>query len=215
MANIVQNGDFYWVKAWFQAGEQVAVNTIWYRIADMAGIITDVDLLNHIIGVAAWPTAWKALLSDDAIYRGFQMGRAYPKPPTRPNHTIVGAGSGSVVGEILPRQVSGIISFQTDFAGPKFRGRLYIPFPSEASSEAVLGTPVASYVTALDTLAALLVAGFAVAPGGGNSCTMAHVIYHRDNEPPTYDLVREGFGREKWATQKRRGSYGQPNVAPF
>jgi len=214
MAVPIANGDIYAVRVFCHATDQTSVNTIHYVLTGLVGgPVNDVDFLNTFIGMAAWPTGWKALLSDDAQYRGTQMGRIFPKPPTRPNHTIVGAGNGSVVGEILPRQVSGIISFQTDLAGPKYRGRLYIPFPSEASSDPALGTPSAAYVTALDSLAAIIATPLVIAPGGGASINAFPIVYHKDNN--TYNLIVEGFGREKWATQRRRGSYGQPNIAPF
>jgi len=215
MPVVINSGDIYFVKVYCSAGDQLAVNTLHYSMTDKVGTVTDVDFLNHWVGMAAWPIAWKALLSDDATFRGTQVGRIFPKPPTRPNHTITGAGVGTVVGEILPRQVSGIISHQTDFAGPRYRGRVYVPFPSEASSEAVLGTPVAAYVTALDTLGAILQATQAITPGGANSINAHPVILHRDAEPPEVSFIVESFGREKWATQRRRGSYGSPNEIPF
>jgi len=158
------------------------------------------------------PALYKALLASDAVYVGLQVNRIFPLPVTIADQNVTGGGAGTAAGDILPRQVSGIITKRTAFSGKKYRGRIYLPFPAEGDNDPVIGSPVAGYTTRLDTFKASLFGNWTIS-SGGNGAVMVPIVWHADTS--TYDDVVGSTSRPFWATQKRRGSYGEPNPFPL
>jgi hypothetical protein len=147
--------------------------------------------------------AVKALLVDDATYEGIDVAKIRPLPRTIRAAAGAGAGAGGVVGEPLPRQVAGLISYFSDLAGRSQRGRTYVPFPGEPDN--VTGTgPTNSYLTRLGTLGSLLITDFGVTEGGASN-TFRWVIFHRPAGNFT-DIIGRRI-RSGWATQRRRGTF--------
>jgi len=191
------------------ASDQIGVNTLHYVVNNLIGTVTDVEAADDID--FALGTPYRSCMSDDATYRGLSVQRIFPGTLTVPVINTDSQGAGAIASEILPRQVSALIGWRTVYAGPRFRGRTYLPFPPESASEPP-GVPTAAYQATLQAFADAHLAGIGVT-GAGGSCTLTPVLWHRDLA--NWSAISAGFARPAWATQKRRGSYGQQNVVPF
>lgn len=211
MATLLADGDIIEVRHVSHYDDQVGLNRRYFEVSNSAGGgITDQEAAGGLDGIAA--PLYKACMAAAATYRGVSVQRALPAPRTVAVVSTANAGAGLNAGDVLPKQVSGLISLRTDFAGRAFRGRAYIPFPSEASNAAD-SQPVAGYITVLDNLAAYLIGAHIIAGGGGASATLTGVLWR----PPagvTYTYA-QAISSNRWATQRRRGDYGAQNPLPF
>lgn len=188
---------------------QASANTFHYKVTALTGTVTDTYAANMIDNAIA--AAWKAVMSSDASYRGCSLQRRFPLPRTRPAIDVSNDGLGTSLGESLPGQVSGIIGWTTDFAGPQYRGRTYVPFPSELFNESP-ALPTDAYVTLLDSLGEIMDGPFIIVDGA-NTLTLTRVLFNRASGASV--VVTGKVSRKKWATQMRRGSYGKQNARPF
>lgn len=188
---------------------QAGINVVNYKILSIAGGgLSDVQLATSLD--ALLESSYKAAMSVSATYYGVSLQRISPLPKTAAVIIDANEGAGTVAGDILPLQVSGLFSFQTLLAGPKYRGRIYIPFPGEASNDTD-GTPTGAYRTLVAAIAADL---FQVShTSGGQTTNINPVIWHRATGTSTECVG--GLVRAKWATQRRRGAYGRVNAPPF
>jgi len=206
----LMNGDRWLVKWVFLMNDQVAFTQLHYRITNADGLMTGAGFATAIATVTATPI--KALIANTVEFRGIIVQRVFPKPVSFPESSTTFAGAGTGGATILPRQASGIITTQTDFGGPRFRGRMYIPFPSTAYQDAASGKPTAGYVSALDGFRSVAIATLTdnTAPGtyDARPCLMDRVT------GGTTDITAS-LSRQRWATQKRRGDYGQQNITPI
>lgn len=206
MANI---NDLYKGRIVAAQTNQIGVMVRHYLVSAKAGTgATDQQIANALDAAVAAPL--KALMASTVTYRGAAVQRIIPAPPLVEVFSVTGNGPGTATGDPLPSQVSGIISWRTANAGPFYRGRNYIPFPAEGDND-VDGKPTAGYSTRCGTLLNALVSF--VAGSGGNTNTMLAVIYHRVSA--SYSLITAGFTQFRWATQRRRGIFGQANTVPF
>lgn len=210
MANLALN-DIWMVRYAAYTSDQAAINTVHYRVTSLTGTVADTAVVNTLD--TAVHTAYKNIMSDDARYRGVSAQRVLPTPKSKPAVRVLNDGSGLIAGEILPSQVTGIISAATAFAGRSQRARVYLPFPSETDSE-VPGIPTAAYVANAQTLANLIYADqpIVVTPGV-NEALLSPIVFHRAGS--TFDYITTKTAKRLWATQRRRGSFGQRNTMPF
>jgi hypothetical protein len=206
--SLLQN-DVFTVRVACHTPNQVGINTLYYRVTDVAAGNLPASEVAEFFTTRFKPL-WRECLSSNATFRGTSVQRVEPQPKSIPV-PFVNPDPGLFLGDKLPGQVSGIITTQTIFAGRRFRGRLYIPFPSEDANSAT-GLVHPNYVTALDDLAdGLGPQIFIVTPSG--SGTVRHVLYHRDAD--SYTDIASYVARDRWATQRRRGHYGALNQPPF
>lgn len=191
---------------------QAAINTFHYKVGALNGAPKDVDVIDVFDNALA--PLYKTLLNANAHYRGVSLSRVFPAPRTKPVVRVVNDGPGVVAGDLLPSQVCGIISATTDFAGPKYRGRAYIPFPGEVDN-LVGAVPTATYVASAQLLANKVFGqwlGIGLV-AGVNDVTLDPVIFHRTGA--TSDLITGSKSKAAWATQRKRGAYGRLNPIPF
>lgn len=87
-----------------------------------------------------------------------------------------------------------------------------MPFPSEGDST-VAHVPSAGYMVPLALLAALFPGNINVG-AVGNTLTLAPIIYRGFGNGP-HSIIVAARANQKWATQRRRGSYGAVNALPF
>lgn len=209
----VATGDILLYQMVCQQSEQVAYTGIHYRVGTVnLPAPTLGELVQGLDQVFA--SLIKNLVSSEAQYKGSILRRVWPKPPSPMAGVIDAAGPGLVVGTLMARQVSGVISKVTALAGRAYRGRCYTPFPAIASNVSN-GVPTPVFLTALNALATELAEVqtiIAVAP-----VDLHPVIYHKGPKPPegTYHDLIGTKGRQFWATQRRRGSFGRPNSSPI
>jgi len=204
------NGDIIEGRVYVTMGGQTSINVVHFLGSGQIGLggtlVEACQAFNN-----AMVTALKPLLSSSASYRGCGMRRIAPGTPSVEEFNVTGAGAGSVTGDPLPKQTCGIISKRTDFAGPRMRGRFFVPFPGESDNDSDT-TPSTTYMTRLTTLASALILGFN-AGIGPDATTFDLVIYHRVGG--STNAVTAMLTREKWATQRSRGDYGRPNASPI
>jgi hypothetical protein len=110
--------------------------------------------------------------------------------------------------------VSACLTLLTGLAGRKFRGRLFLPFPGPADSTVTQNpVPTDAYVGKLTNFGVNVVSSFDIDDGAGNTAHLSPIIYHRSGGGSSLVI---GFRANKlWATQRRRGDYGRPNLPPI
>lgn len=217
--NDLINGYDVAVRIWCSDQEQASVNTVWYRVAAVGSpAATDQDLANFLEPILA--PDYKVILYNGATFNGVQVQQFNPLQPYRAvtaevfNNADAGVGTGGEFG--LPRQTCGLGSFQSNLPGPANRGRIYFPFPAAEGGES-FGKPTALYVTNIGIIAAELATGLALSDSG-RTATLVRVIRHKGSATvvapfPTH--VTGSTVATKWATQRRRGSFGRANVSPI
>jgi hypothetical protein len=162
----------------------------------------------------AWGANFKALISQDATYRGVGVRRISPTPASAPAYDDTGNGAGTVVGSVTAKQVAGLISKGSVLAGRRYRGRMYTPFVSSTDVLAA-GHPAAAFVQGLNDLANLMGPAFTVTIGGAVT-TLDMVLWHQPGKTPVPapTVVATLKGSGAFATQRRRGDFGRKNVTP-
>lgn len=204
-------GDLYQIRTLCWSSTQIGLNVRYYTIAAFTG--TEATPTQIAAGFdTALNGAYKALLSASAAWRGVGAKRL-TTVPTIEYSSIGNAGVGGVAGDLLPTQVSGLISLYSTTPNRIGRGRVYVPFPSEADNTSA-GVAQASYVTRLQTLAALLNVT-TVVNGTGGTTSLAPVLRNRQTGALITLIGGTTFSHSNWATQRRRGNYGKQNLFPF
>lgn len=208
-------GDIYSVKVFCRitpvvAAAQVSINVLHYRVSAVAGLEKNDQEIADAFDTF-WDNPYKTYLSDQASYRGVLVQKIRPLPIAIAVSATAGAGAGTrVAGELLPPQVSGIITKQTLGAGRAKRGRIYMPFPGEGDSTDAV--PNAAYIAALSAFVPLVVSGVTagVAP---NTTSFLPVIYHRATG--LTDDINTAVARPYFVTQRRRSFVSGGDVSPI
>lgn len=192
------------------AGEQISINALHYKVTAVTGIActtqdvaTDIDSLVEV--------AYKALMGLPALYRGVECCRLFPTRSVYANEAT-NVGPGGAGADLLPRQTCGIFTKMSAVPGAAGRGRVYVPFPALVDDEGG-GIPTAGYMTRLGTLAGILLSNVNIVVGV-NTTTITPIIYHR-GDPTTSVAWTFAAARNKWASQRSRGTYGRANSVPF
>lgn len=153
-----------------------------------------------------------AALSAEAEYLGCSIRNVWPLPLGGEIISTLDAAVGAIAGHVLPLQVTGMVTKRTNRPGRAHRGRMYVPFPGEASSEDD-GRPTAAYRALLATIGVALTAVIpVVAMGAGNVGN--YIVFQRAAAQES-SYITAYTSQPKFATQRRRGSYGRPNARPF
>ncbi len=157
----------------------------------------------------------KALMDGTAKFIGLTFNHIFPGFREQTITVTSDAGFGTVVGTPLPGQVAGVISKRTTQAGRRFRGRTYVPFPSDAFLS-LTGLPSVGYTALLGSLA-LDMFGEDTVVGAGGTSTFVSLLRASNpaTSPNNWEVIIATFSNAKWGTQRRRGSYGRANVLPF
>jgi len=211
MSVIVTAGDRMEIRAYVKDGEQTSVNTIFYRVVAVTGVVTDDDFATAFDSVISGPL--KNLIWDGALYQGVsvRVANRLPLPVAALNNGGAGSGVGGTIG--LPRQTCGLVDFRTPIAGPGGRGRWYMPFPSADFNEAQ-GIPKNTYVADLSAFGQMLLDVVLIgAVVGGGSADVAFTLWSRKHA--SMRAITATFGSTRWATLRSRGSYGRANTGPF
>lgn len=221
MPNAIQLDDLINVQAWIVNAEQAAVNNFWFTCTNPGnGACTAVMVADDVDTIMA--PLYKASLGVNSNYQGIRAAIAYRLSVLfneQWSEETIDAGPGTVAGTQLPRQSAGLSSWQTSFRGRHYRGRTYWPFPPTAFDTGD-GLPTAAAITAYEALAAgILSYQLNVATGA----IFALAVFSRPRifpppkPPQVYQttLIQSHSTALKWATQRRRGSFGRANVSPI
>lgn len=205
-------GDVYKVRFCCYTPTQIGLNiTHWKTVAE-AGVgasLADIALKMN----DTFAPLYKPAITGAARYRGVGVTLILPPPATAEitNTVLDGAGTAGVMA--APTQTSGIITIKDGLAGRAHRGRIYIPFPDQISVSPTGGNTLA-YEASLNTLLGAFGANQTCGVGG-NTTTLQLGIFHRLPVPGNATVVTFLTTPDKFATQRRRGEYGRPNVLPF
>jgi len=142
----------------------------------------------------------KALISVRARYEGVRLRIVHPTP-SDVVFSVNGEGDGEVTGDCLPSYVSSLISLRTGIAGPSYRGRKYVPFPSETHN-VLGGVPTDTYLTLLLTLSNSFLTPLIV-DFGDEPAAIQPGLY-RKNRTPRFVPWDHALVRHTWCHQKRR-----------
>ncbi len=210
MAFPVAIGDIAQVRVIYKgaAGEE-AINTYHYIVTTVGATpATDHDIAQAFDGANA--SAIIPALPTDCKYDGVEVSLITYIPAFVTQRAGALAGPGTWASIAMGQQVSGIISWFTRLAGPKFRGRLFFPFPGV--SAILAGIPTTAYLSALNAVAVAFF-GFTTVSVSGRTCGLLPVLWHRRTR--TFDYIANANLPDKFATQKRRGNYGKNTMPPF
>ena len=216
MATVLTIGTLLRARIWASNAEQASVNNMGYLVVGLTGAPTfDTDVARSLDALMA--PIYKPTMTTNSHYNGVQV--TWPTTTPRPATVFVNTnfGPGTQAPPDLPRQVCGVVGFQTNLAGRRYRGRAYFPFPA-SSMDSGDGAPSAAYVAYLTSWRGALV-GLTSVPNAGATGTaqLSPVIIHEpgktDVPPPTPIIASTSSTR--WGTQRRRGSYGRANSSPI
>lgn len=111
----------------------------------------------------------------------------------------------------LPTQVRAVLSWYTDMQGVAFRGRNYMPTPSEGFT-ANTGHPGTGYITSVNAYGGSLLNPFVIT---GSSWKLG--VFHRKPSglvTTSFTPILEYQASGLWGTQHRSGDYGKLNKLP-
>lgn len=202
-------GDIIEVSFLTHMRDQLGVNVRHYAVTNTVnGGATMAEILNSLSNQTE--NLYADLMTSDATFRGMNGRIIFPGlSPTvehRPTPT-----SGTYGPDGLPTQCTGIITLRTAESGRSKRGRVYVPFPDESACDPD-GLPTNAYVTALNTLGNKLIEDQSILGGGGEQTDLIPVIWSR--KFVWWTEVESFYSRQKFATQRSRGSYGSVNPKP-
>lgn len=206
---LISNGDFLEYRVVCSFGVQTSFNVRHMRVSGVGVPIPNLGDCATAINAIMAPL-WKAVMSNQCTYRGVMVRRVRPLPPSPPAWENGSQGVGTVATEPLPNQVAGVISLYTNFAGRRYRGRLYIPFPAEGDNT-VTSIPSAGYLTGLGNIGGAVL-GIITNPNT-KIAILTPILYHR-LDGTSNDLVGTTT-RTVWGTQRKRGGFGRANPPPF
>lgn len=204
-------GNIIQTVVWNQLGNQAGLNVVHWKVTALS--VNTPNVLGRFAdgwGSLGFPAAYKALMASAARFSGVLYRIVYPAlsavfaDPT-------GDGAGGVAGDVLPKQVAGFLRKQSAAPGRRKSGRLYIPFPGEGDNEAG-AVPSAAYISRLDTLGSKYASQIG---WGADDLGRATIIIYKRTAPLTSSAVSSMVTIPQWATQRRRGAFGRPNVSPF
>lgn len=195
--------------------KQFAFNIRHWRVEGMTAAGTQhLQALVDAFDILVAPR-YKNIISPEARYEGSGMRRVAGGvgPPSVELISLVNQGDGTSVGDILPRQASGIATLRSAFPGRSKRGRIYLPFPAEDDNSAD-GTPTTAYLVRMRLLLDVLATSFTVVLAGGiGNVDLVPIIYQRGTGAQTNIVAY--LDRDRWATQRRRSDFGALNASPW
>jgi len=208
--------DIYSVKLFSRitpaaAGSQVAINVLHYQVTVVAGNPKNDQQIADALSLF-WGPPYSTYLSDQASFRGVICQRIFPLPQGLAVSSTDGQAVGiAPAGELLPPQITGIITKQTALSGRRNRGRVYMPFPGELDSTA--SVPDATYLARLNIIVPFFVSEVAVGVLPDRT-VMTPVIFHRST-PAATTIISSAVRRPYFATQRRRSWVSGADVSPI
>ena len=117
----------------------------------------------------------------------------------------------------LPTQCCGLIHTQTDFAKQSGRGRIYLPFPGCDTTEPI-STPSTRQIGLMNNVRNAMCTVTPVTGAGGGTCTLQPSLRCKPRTQGAPVLTFRDITSSNvviyWATQRRRGAFGQTNPPP-
>lgn len=207
MATGIPNGSHVELKLFTWTPSQLGLNVTHWVATGGDGSVTDEEVRDAFLTELG--PLYQALMSEQAIVAAISA-RIMDDPPNVAPSMITANLAGEVEGDLLPKQTCGIITKKTALIGRANRGRIYAPFPGEASNETD-SRPTAGYITDLRALGDAYATPLTVNVGL-NVVVMNPVLFHRSLN--SFTNVQSCQPRLLWGTQRRRSDYGVINPRP-
>lgn len=188
---------------------QVAQNVFHYKVNSAGGSPTTDDIVAQV--EADFNGSWKALMCDDADWEGISLRNLTPVPLEVASFSGAQNGPG-VHGAPIPGQLCYLLTKKTAEAGPRGRGRMYIPFPGLDGLDQTSGKVHTDTGILLQTLIDDI-EGPETQTAGGFSVNWTIGLY-RPTEDVRFIPLRSFTASDEYATQRRRGAYGKQNSLP-
>lgn len=198
--------DLFKINVYCDTPSQIGIFGWWAKVDTVLNGGVNLDACAVQVD-AVYSALVMALLSKNANYLGCKISVPYVTPQPMPS-IVNNPQTGLVNADVMPTQVSGIITLQTNFVGQRNRGRCYVPFPGETDNDAT-GFPTAGYLVNLAALASQIVAPN-TATSGISATGFIPVIFHRGTVSTT--SIVGARANPRWATMKKRGAYGRTNA---
>jgi hypothetical protein len=205
-------GDTLEIRVVAYTPSQIGVNVLHYYVTAVAGTTPDLTTISSAFDASLYTYYKACMCSTSASYRGVSTRDMTPVA-TIAYPWVSHAGAGTAGGFNLPTQDTGLITFRTQYGGPGYRGRAYIPFPSTTMGDQN-GAPSATYQANMALIAAALGPNLLVT-GGAGTISLTMVIRRRGHPFYQDPFVNAMSVQAKMATQRRRGQYGRTNILPF
>lgn len=216
MATPAAAGQLWRSVVYARCGDQLGINVRHFQVISIAGA-PDMELIIPVVDDLIG-SVLKNCMSEDAEFLGVTWQHINATPVLIPLTDPTGAGAGTVPSAVLPRQTSGICTLRSTTVGRAFRGRIYVPFPGTGTNMVVDGEsrPTADYVTDIGLYGLIFVglALYAEPLTPTNNIELQGVVVASGATVATTQLDSV-LPRPRWATQRRRGSYGATNLPPF
>lgn len=202
--------------SWFcRLGGQTAVNVYHLQVSGQTEVVpppTQGEALRALCTPLFTP--YSKLLTVHATIHGATLRDVRQTTNVGTAYARFNPSPGTVKGDPLPLQVSGLISRRADLSGPRGRSRTFVPFAGAQSNDLVdgQGLPTLRYMDALDDLATQTRRQLPVNPGDA-AWYMVYGLYRR--EQSQFLRFVTVTPRRVWATVRKRGSLGRPNPVPF
>lgn len=210
MAQVLAINDVIRAQIICADNEQASFNTVHYQVT---GVGVSTATLEDFCGnwSALVAPKVKPLIWNGASFNGVigQVISPLPLMARFLEDADSGVGTAGAIG--APRQATGLIRFQTDFAGPGFRGRNYLPFVSTTSVQSY-GTATNLYVANALVLSEAM-RTFTAVSNAGRTATVRLGLFKRAGS--VFTPVVSTSASPDFATQKRRGTFGRANNPPL
>lgn len=205
-------GDVLQIRVNCSAAEQLSQNVLHYKVFSVTGGGLTIKQIADQFAQTNGPI-YRSWMASTATFDGCTVQNLTP-PITDPATSSGGTGIGSSVGNLEPRQASGLLSHTTGFGGRANRGRSYIGLMAAGNVDAS-GNLTGGGVAILANVGAAL-GPFVALSVGGLQTILQLQIRHPDTPgpPPMPSTTAVTFiqASGKIATQRRRGDYGAPNL---
>lgn len=210
--NMNLNGIYKYTFQCFM-GDQLSENVRYFQVTAVVGA-SDQLAFQSSLDTILIPFYTNAMTNAAYVAGSLLQYSPANVPPNLPTINVYASTDhpGTAGTTPLPSQTCGIYTLQTPFAGRKYRGRSYIPFPDYADSlMGAIPIPTGAYFGKVADIATVC-SGSEIVTTGGGATTIEWGVWHRATG--TITLNTDFRVTQKWATQRRRGNFGRPNAAP-
>jgi len=202
--------DHYEIKNYCVSGDQIGINVRHFVVnALSAGGLTDQELADNFGSLAK--SVYRPWMPATARWLGVTVQNLSTVPLPSPTISTTAGGDGTATGDALPTQNAGLIHLKAASGGRHGRGRVYAPFGAEVwnGSIGLINTPGTILLDAIRALwgdPLLLTVGL-------RATGLLPAIRNRATN--VFTPVTTSAADDRWATQRRRGSFGRQNPIPF
>lgn len=209
MPTPMATGDVFLLRVSCFSQGQLAVNTTAWEVNTVFGTGLSYEAMALNFDNLMAPV-YLPVLSNISTYYGVQLYRVFPALPIyAPFNSAVNTAAGTG-GNPLPSGITAVIKLTTGFRGPKYRGRMFVPFPYTAAVNAASGAPTATYLSLVASLAAEI---SSYTPSGANT---VQVVPQIRGAAPAHTLTRitAATPGQRFSFLHKRGAYGRLNIFP-